>query len=91
MDNLKNTHHITFVEKDSKNKIEKHCIRNPRNVCPIKQPQILSKLTEDQERKLKLKQMKDKIVQEIMNNVRGINHKQIKNNIVKEIVKNIQG
>ena len=76
----------TNIKKD----IEGFCRGKSEDFCSVKHLEMLYKLIEEKERKMRMKQMKDNIIQEIVNSIRGINRKQAKNNIVKGIIKDIQ-
>ena len=76
-------------ETDVKKQIEGFCSGKSMDFCSVKHLEILYKLIEEKERKIRMKQMKDNIIKEIVNSIRGITRKQTKNKIVKEIMKSI--
>jgi hypothetical protein len=75
---------------DTKKQINEFCIsRKAENLCSLAHLSILYKIIENQEREIKMRQMKNNIVKEILKNVRPPRNDQI-NRIIKEIMRVIQ-
>lgn len=80
----------TVYEKDLKKQIEGYCVGKSQDFCSVEHLLMIHKLIEEKERKIRMKQMKDNVIKEIVNSIRGLRKIQIKERIVKELIKSIQ-
>ena len=87
---MPNKYQTPTFEMDIKKKIEEYCIGKSQNFCSVEHLVLLHRLIEDKERKIRMKIMKDNVLQEIIQNIRGVKHKHIKDKIVKDLIKSIQ-
>ncbi len=77
-------------EIDIKKKIEEYCIGKSQDFCSVEHLLMIHKLIEEKERKIRMKLMKENILKEIIQNIRGVKQKHIKDKIVKDLIKSIQ-
>ena len=87
---LPNKYKTPTFDMDIKKKIEEYCIGKSQNFCSVEHLVLLHKLIEEKERKIRMKLMKDNILKEIIQNIRGVKQRQIKDKIVKDLIKSIQ-